>query len=69
MKALISPQEQVNTGYRVVQVEETSFDVAPPLFWLDYSNDIAQEFLYQFWYDPIDKQIKNIDSITTPTIY
>lgn len=60
MKALISPREQVNTGYRVVQVEETPFDVALPLFWLDCSNNITQEFLYQFWYDPTDGQIKNI---------
>ena len=55
MKALISPQEQVNTGYRVAQVEENSFDVAPPLFWVDCSNEVIQD---QFWYDPTDEQIK-----------
>jgi hypothetical protein len=57
MKALISPEEQVNTGYRVAQVEENSFEVAPPLFWVDCSNEVVQD---QFWYDPTDEQIKPI---------
>ena len=57
MKALISPEEQVNTGYRVAQVEENSFEVAPPLFWVDCSNEVIQD---QFWYDPTDEQIKPI---------
>lgn len=55
MKALISPEEQVNSGYRVAQVEENSFEVAPPLFWVDCSNEVIQD---QFWYDPTDEQIK-----------
>jgi hypothetical protein len=55
MKALISPEEQVNTGYRVAQVEENEFEVAPPLFWTDCSNEVIQD---QFWYDPTDEQIK-----------
>jgi len=55
MKALISPEEQVNNGYRVAQVEENSFEVAPPLFWVDCSNEVIQD---QFWYDPTDEQIK-----------
>jgi hypothetical protein len=55
MKALISPEEKVNTGYRVAQVEENSFEVAPPLFWVDCSNEVIQD---QFWYDPTDEQIK-----------
>jgi hypothetical protein len=55
MKALISPEEQVNTGYRVAQVEENEFEVAPPLFWVDCSNEVIQD---QFWYDPTDEQIK-----------
>jgi len=57
MKALISPEEQVNTGYRVAQFEENSFEVAPPLFWVNCLDEVVQD---QFWYDPTDEQIKPI---------
>lgn len=57
MKALISPQEPRETGYRVAQVEQQEFEVAPPLFWVDCANDVVAD---QFWYDPSDQTIKPI---------
>lgn len=41
MKALISPNEIVEGKMRVVQVEEVSFEVASPLFWVDCGVDIT----------------------------
>ena len=40
MKALVSPNEPVtnfdgSTGYRVAQVENQTFEVGAPLFWID----------------------------------
>lgn len=57
MKALISPNEPVETGYRVAQVEEQAFEVAPPLFWVDCANYVKAD---QYWYDPSDQLIKPI---------
>lgn len=55
MKALISPNETREAGYRVAQVEQQEFEVAPPLFWVTCANDIVAD---QFWYDPTDQTIK-----------
>lgn len=55
MKALISPIEPREAGYRVAQVADNQFDVASPLFWVDCSNDVKAD---QFWYDPSDETIK-----------
>ena len=55
-KALISPNEPVQTGYRVAQVEleENIFSVADPLFWVDCADDVVAD---RFWYDPTNQQI------------
>ena len=45
------------TGYRVAQVEQESFDVAQPFFWVDCDDNIKAD---QFWYDPADQTIKPI---------
>lgn len=59
MKALISPPEPRETGYRVAEVEpnEKVFDVAQPLFWVDCGSEVVAD---QFWYDPQDQTIKPI---------
>jgi len=51
MKALISPNERRETGYRVAEVEpdDKVFEVAGPLFWVDCADDVVAD---QFWYDP-----------------
>ena len=56
MKALISPNQPcmsydnppVELGAYVVQVEETEFPVADPMFWADCSDDILA---YQFYWN------------------
>jgi len=55
MKALISPVEVRETGYRVAEVALDSFEVAAPLFWVDCAYNIVAD---QFWYDPSDQLIK-----------
>jgi hypothetical protein len=40
--------EDVPDSWRVAQVQETSFEVAPPLFWTNCANNIvADEWYYQ----------------------
>lgn len=55
MKALISPIEPKETGYRVAQVENQEFEVAEPLFWIDCDDTVKADL---FWYDPADQTIK-----------
>lgn len=57
MKALISPIEFSQTGYRVADIHPTGFDVAHPLFWVDCAVDVVAD---QFWYDPADQTIKAV---------
>ena len=57
MKALISPNEPRETGYRVAEVSANQFDVADPLFWVDCADDVLAD---QFWYDPADQTIKAV---------
>jgi hypothetical protein len=52
--ALISPEEKVYKydgtllGERVAEVADTTFEVAPPLFWVECADDIVAD---QFYYD------------------
>lgn len=52
MKALISPNENAVSydgtvlGQRVAQVEEDSFPIAPPLFWVDCPIDCKADAWY-----------------------
>lgn len=52
MKALISPNEKVtdyegNVGERIAQVEQNTFEVAPPLHWVDCPDDCVADI---WWY-------------------
>lgn len=58
-KALISPQESVESGYRVAQVEENAFEVAEPFFWIECEDDVIANL---FYYDPVSHKIKKIPS-------
>jgi len=59
MKALISPQEPKEYGYRVAQIEEQEFEVAEPLFWVDCADTYKAN---ECWYDPSDQTIKPFDT-------
>lgn len=67
MKALISPNEPRQNGYRVAEVvsDNLQFDVASPLFWVNCTNDIQADL---FWFDPSDNTIKPILQEPTPDI-
>lgn len=67
-KALISPNEPCEQGYRIAQVSSELFEVALPLFWVSCSDEIAAD---QFWFDPADEQIKPLPAPSTdaqPTV-
>ena len=54
-QALISPEESVYKydgtflGERIAQVADQSFEVAPPLFWMECADDVIAD---EFYYDP-----------------
>ena len=53
--ALISPNETVQTGYRVADTAESPFEVAPPLFWVECADEITTDV---YWYDPTNGSFK-----------
>lgn len=63
--ALISPNEPVQSGYRIAEVSITAFEVALPLFWVTCTDDVVAD---KFWYDPKDEAIKPIPEPPTSTI-
>lgn len=56
-KALISPDEPTQTGYRVAEVADQTFEVAQPMFWVNCGDEVVAD---QFWYDPNDQLIKPV---------
>lgn len=54
---LICPNQPVETGYRVAEVADATFEVASPLFWVLCADDVVAD---QFWYDPSDNTIKPV---------
>lgn len=65
MKALISPNEIREQGYRVAEVHETGFEIAPPLFWVDCPDDLLAD---QKWFDPTDNTFKDFPVIESKSI-
>lgn len=51
-----------NSG-RVCQVQQTEFEIAPPLFWIDCADDVLAD---QFWYNIENKQILPIVDAPEP---
>lgn len=47
MKALISPTEPRESGFRVAEVSAQDFPVSDPLFWVDCPDTIVAD---EFWY-------------------
>lgn len=56
MKALISPIEIREQGYRVAETHETGFEVALPYFWVDCDETLIAD---SKWYDPTDNTFKD----------
>lgn len=69
MKALISTNEQAESGYRVAQVEpdDKIFEVHSKLFWIDCPDNIKAGYV---WYDPITNTFKDFPPVsnTAPVI-
>jgi hypothetical protein len=65
-QALIDPNQLVETGYRVAQVEDSTniFPVANPLFWTPCVDNIIAD---QYWYNPVDQSF-NLVPIPTPKV-
>ena len=65
-KALISPNEPVESGYRVAQVEprQGMFEVAPPLHWVDCPDDVTAD---SHWYDPTNNTFQAFPPPVVPS--
>jgi hypothetical protein len=59
-KVLICPITPIEAGYRVVEVSNESFEVALPLFWIDYPETIEPT---KYWFDPSDNSLKEIPEV------
>ena len=57
MYALISPQEPIETGYRIAQIIDISHPVAEPLFWTLCSDTITSD---KYFYNPTTQLRLNI---------
>jgi hypothetical protein len=53
-QALISPNEPRETGYRVAEVVDQTFEVALPLFWTPCDDDVVAD---QWYYNMGDQNI------------
>ena len=60
MKALISPNEVRETGYRVADVATQEFEIAEPLFWVDCPDDLVADAK---WFDPADNSFKEFPPV------
>lgn len=50
---------------RVCQVQEQSFEIAPPLFWVDCADDVVADM---FWYDKETEVISPIVDAPEPPL-
>lgn len=64
MKALISPIEPRETGYRVAEVHPTGFEVADPLYWVDCPDTTGAD---THWFDPTTNGFALVPSMVQPT--
>lgn len=53
MKALISTNQPIESGYYVVQISNKEFEVAPQLFWKECENEVTA---YTYWYNPTTEE-------------
>lgn len=56
-QALISTVEPREQGYRVAQVADATFEVAPGLYWVACADDVVAD---EFWFDPSDRAFKPV---------
>lgn len=61
MKALICPNEPVQNGYRIAQVElsDKIFPVADPLYWIDCVDEVIAD---KWYFDTTENIIKQLPS-------
>lgn len=57
-------REDIPNSQRICQIENTTFEVASPLYWIDCNNSINANTYY---YDGSDSTIKEIVDATPPT--
>lgn len=57
--------EVIPNAERVCEVMENEFEVAPPLFWVDCSNDVIAD---EYYYDNINAEIKVIVNAPYPEV-
>lgn len=59
-KALINPNTD---NFLVCEVAEESFEVAPPLFWVDCADEVTA---YNYYFDTVEQAMKPIERHPEP---
>jgi hypothetical protein len=62
--ALICPNEPVLNGYRVAQVEEVTFPVGDPTYWMGCADDVVAD---QWYFNTATQQITIVPPVI-PTV-
>jgi hypothetical protein len=44
--ALVCPDDPRKNGYRIAQVEEVTFPVGEPIYWLECADDVVADLWY-----------------------
>jgi hypothetical protein len=63
--ALIAPMQPVESGFRVAEVSEQTFEIAEPLFWTVCDDFVVAD---EYWFDPTDQSIKPVPNQLKPMI-
>lgn len=53
----------LSNACRIAQVEDATFDVAPPLYWVECADNVNA---YEFYFDTQDELIKPIPNLLPP---
>jgi len=56
-------EPMASTAWRIAEVAENEFEVAPDLFWVDCNSSVKAN---QYYYDSTDSTIKLIDNAPLP---
>jgi hypothetical protein len=64
-QALIDPNILIETGYRVAEITDTVFDVAPPLFWQECPDSVVAD---QYYFAPNDSQFLLVPEPEQPIV-
>lgn len=57
-------KEEISGGQLITEIQDTQFEVASPLHWLEVNASVT---CLDYYYDPADSTVKTINHATVPT--